>query len=159
MEDIINDQMVINALTNKKIAAADRDDENLNIKDFSYEEYFKMLIRDNHWLTEEIEKDPNFEIIYTLKEGGEELVSSALESIKSYVEHNNYYLQDLLDAMAELAIKSSSDLDKLVNLSGVIENRKQLLLLVGVSSQLFSLLCLLFLFRRLLMVNKLNSKT
>ena len=159
MEDIINDQMVINGLTNKKIAAADRDDENLNIKDFSYEEYFKMLIRDNHWLTEEIEKDPNFEIKYTLKEGGEELVSSALESIKSYVEHNNYYLQDLLDAMAELAIKSSSDLDKLVNLSGVIENRKQLLLLVGVSSQLFSLLCLLFLFRRLLMVNKLNSKT
>ena len=159
MEDIINDQMVINGLTNKKIAAADRDDENLNIKDFSYEEYFKMLIRDNHWLTEEIEKDPNFEIIYTLKEGGEELVSSALESIKSYVEHNNYYLQDLLDAMAELAIKSSSDLDKLVNLSGVIENRKQLLLLVGVSSQLFSLLCLLFLFRRLLMVNKSNRKT
>ena len=37
----------------------------------------------------------------------------------------NYYLQDLLDAMAELAIKSSSDLDKLVNLSGVIENRKK----------------------------------
>ena len=159
MEDIINDQMVINGLANKKIAAADRDDENLNIKDFSYEEYYKMLIRDNHWLTEEIEKDPNYEIKYTLKEGGEELVSSALESIKSYVEHNNYYLQDLLDAMAELGIKASSDLDKLVNLSGVIENRKQSLLLLGVSSQLFSLLCLLFLFRRLLMVNRLNRRT
>ena len=32
-----------------------------------------MLIRDNHWLTEEIEKDPNFEIKYTLKEVGKNL--------------------------------------------------------------------------------------
>ena len=146
--------MVINGLINKKITAADRDDENLNMKDFSYEEYYRLLIRDNHWLAEELEKDSNFEIKYTLKEGGEELVSSALETIRSYVEHNNYYLQKLLDAMAELGIKASSDLDNLINESSKIENRKQLLLLLGVSSQLISLLCLLILFRRLLIINK-----
>lgn len=157
MEDIINDQMVINGLINKKITAADRDNKNLDMKVFSFEEYFRMLIRDNHWLTEELEKDPNFQIKYTKEESGEELISSALETIKSYVEHNNYYLQDLLNTMAELGTKASFDLDRLINASSRIENRKQLLLLIGVSSQLLSLLSLLILFRRLLMVT--NSKS
>ena len=60
--------------------------------------------------------------------------------------------------MAELGIKASSDLDNLINESSKIENRKQLLLLLGVSSQLISLLCLLILFRRLLMNKVYKSK-
>ncbi len=152
MEDILTDKMVIDGLSGRTIQAANTDNEKLDQKIFSFEEYFKRLIDDNHWLTEQFDKDNNFEIKYTDLEGNEKTVS-ALVTIKSFVEHNNNYLQDLLEAMAELGIKSSSDLDSLINTSSKVENRKQLLLLLGVSSQLLSLLCLLILFRRLLMIN------
>ena len=79
--------------------------------------------------------------------------NSALKTIRAYVEHNNYYLQYLLDAMAELNNSTSDELDKIIQLSSTIETRKQLILLLGVVAQLLSLLCLLILFRRLL-INK-----
>ena len=145
MEDILNDKMVINGLSGRTIQAANTDTEKLDQKIFSFEEYFRRLIDDNYWLTEQLEKDNDFEIKYTDLEGNEK-TASALETIKSYVEHNNSYLQDLLEAMAELGVKASSDLDSLINTSSKIENRKQLLLLLGVSSQLLSLLCLLISF-------------
>jgi len=153
MEDIFNDKMVSNGLSGRTIQAVDNDTEKLDQKIFSFEEYFRKLIDDNHWLTEQLEKDNDFEINYTDLDGVEK-IASAMETIQSYVEHNNSYLQDLLESMAELGSKASSDLDNLINTSSKIENRKQLLLLLGVSSQLISLLCLLMLFRRLLMINK-----
>ena len=153
MEDIFNYKMVSNGLSGRTIQAVDNDTEKLDQKIFSFEEYFRKLIDDNHWLTEQLEKDNDFEINYTDLDGVEK-IASAMETIQSYVEHNNSYLQDLLESMAELGSKASSDLDNLINTSSKIENRKQLLLLLGVSSQLISLLCLLMLFRRLLMINK-----
>ena len=53
--------------------------------------------------------------------------------------------------MAELGIKTSSDLNEFLIYSSEIENRKQIMLLLGVTFQLLSLLSLLVLFRRLLM--------
>ena len=52
--------------------------------------------------------------------------------------------------MAELNNSTSEELDKIIQLSSTIETRKQLMLLLGVVAQLLSLLCLLILFRRLL---------
>jgi len=153
MEDIFNDKMVSNGLSGHTIQAANTDTEELDQKTFSFEEYFRKLIDDNHWLTEQLEKNYDFEKKYTDLDGIEKTVS-AMELIQSFVEHNNDYLQNLLEAMAKLGTKASSDLDILINASSKIENRKQLLLLLGVSSQLISLLCLLILFRRLLMINK-----
>ena len=152
MEDILNDKMVIDGLSGRTIQAADTNNYELDQKEFSFEKYFRGLIKDNHWLTEQLEKNPDFVIKYEDLDGTEKQ-ASALETIKSYVQHNNNYLQNLLDAMAELGIKASSDLDNLINETSKIENRKQLLLLLGVSSQLISLLCLLVLFRRLLIYN------
>tara|TARA_B100000242_G_scaffold8516_1_gene5648 strand:- start:73 stop:870 length:798 start_codon:yes stop_codon:yes gene_type:complete len=157
MEDILNDKMVIDGLSGRTIQAADTNNYELDQKEFSFEKYFRGLIEDNHWLTEQLEKNPDFVIKYEDLDGIEK-TSSALETIKAYVQHNNNYLQNLLDAMAELGIKASSDLDNLINESSKIENRKQLLLLLGVSSQLISLLCLLILFRRLLMNKVYKSK-
>ncbi|WP_440927815.1 hypothetical protein [Candidatus Pelagibacter sp.] len=153
MEDIINDQMVIEGLKDKKIKATDTSSEELNQKEFSFAEYFQYLIDENHWLTGELEKDPDFVIVLTDKDGND-TESSALETTKAYVEHNNYYLQDLLNTMAELGTNASKDLDKLINESSKIENRKQLMLLFGVVFQLLSLLCLLILFRGLLIYKK-----
>ena len=153
MEDILNDKMVINGLSGRTIQASDTNNYELDQKEFSFEKYFQKLIEDNHWLTRQLEKNSNFVIEYEGLDGTKK-TSSALETIKAYVEHNNNYLQNLLDAMAELGIKASSDLNDLINESSKIENRKQLLLLSGVSSQLISLLCLLLLFRRLLLTSK-----
>jgi hypothetical protein len=151
MEDIINDDMVIDGLKDRKINATDTDNSELNQKTYSFAEYFQYLIDQNHWLTGELEKDPNFVVNYT-DQNGNETESSALQTTKAYVEHNNLYLQDLLDAMAELGIEASNNLDLLINESSTIENRKQLMLLFGVVFQLLSLLCLLILFRSLLFV-------
>ena len=149
MEDIINDEMVIEGLKNRTIKATDTSSDELNQKTFSFAEYFQYLIDENHWLTGELEKDPNF--IQTYTDGdGKIYQSSALETTKAFVEHNNYYLQDLLDAMAELGIEASKNLNLLIKDSSTIENRKQLILLFGVVFQLLSLLCLLILFRGLL---------
>ena len=52
--------------------------------------------------------------------------------------------------MAELGIEASKNLNLLIKDSSTIENRKQLILLFGVVFQLLSLLCLLILFRGLL---------
>lgn len=153
MEDIINDQMVIEGLKDRTIEATDTSSEELNQKKFAFAEYFQKLIDDNHWLTGEIEKDPNFIVVFTDKDGND-TESSALETIKAYVEHNNLYLQDLLNSMAELGIKASKDLNIQIKESSTIENRKQLMLLLGVVFQLLSLLCLLILFRGLLLINK-----
>ena len=147
LEDILNDSLVIDGLKDKKIKASDREDENLSIKEFDFKEYFELLIDDNYWLTEQLEKNPDF----VIEVDGVE--SSALQTIKAYVEHNNYYLKYLLDAMAELNNSTSEELDKIIQLSSTIETRKQLMLLLGVVAQLLSLLCLLILFRRLL-INK-----
>ena len=157
MEDILNDKMVIDGLSGRTIQAADTNNYELDQKEFSFEKYFRGLIEDNHWLTEQLEKNPDFVIKYEDLDGIEKK-SSALETIKAYVQQNNNYLQNLLDAMAELGMQASSDLDNLINFSSKIENRKQLLLLLGVSSQLISLLCLLILFRRLLMNKFYKSK-
>ena len=147
LEDILNDSLVTDGLKDRKIKASDREDENLSIKEFGFKEYFELLIDDNYWLTEQLEKNPDF----VIEVDGVE--NSALRTIKAYVEHNNYYLQYLLDAMAELNNSTSEELDKIIKLSSTIETRKQLILLLGVVAQLLSLLCLLILFRRLL-INK-----
>ena len=149
MEDIINDEMVIEGLKNRTIKATDTSSDELNQKTFSFAEYFQYLIDENHWLTGELEKDPNFIQTYTDRDG-KIYQSSALETTKAFVEHNNYYLQDLLEAMAELGIETSKNLNLLIKDSSTIENRKQLILLFGVVFQLLSLLCLLILFRGLL---------
>ena len=52
------------------------------------------MIEDNHWLTEQLEKNPDFVINYEDLDGIEK-TSSALETIKAYVQHNNNYLQNL----------------------------------------------------------------
>ena len=129
LEDILNDSLVIDGLKDRKIKASDREDENLSIKEFDFKEYFELLIDDNYWLTEELEKNPDFVIDV---DGVE---SSALQTIKAYVEHNNYYLKYLLDAMAELNNSTSEELDKIIQLSSTIETRNYMLLL-GVEAQL-----------------------
>ena len=97
---------------------------------------FRKVIDDNNLLIEEAEKDLN---------------NLSLDTIEIFLQNNNLYLQNLLDIMAELGIKTSSDLNEFLIYSSEIENRKQIMLLLGVTFQLLSLLSLLVLFRRLLM--------
>ena len=145
MEDIINDFMVKKALESKTIEAGDLDNPDYKLKNFKFEEYIRVLIENNHWLTEEISKDPDgmFEGVagkwYPVEDG-----------IRAHVEHNNFYLNDLINVLGELNNEASIMLQELVNNSSVIETRKQLMLLLSVVAQLLSLLFLLILFRNIL---------
>tara|TARA_B100000780_G_C21007829_1_gene403459 strand:+ start:160 stop:912 length:753 start_codon:yes stop_codon:yes gene_type:complete len=145
MEDIINDFMVKDALKVKTIEAGDLDDPEYKTKIYKFEEYIRILIDNNHWLTEEITKDSNSDF-----ESQPGIFNPVEDVIRAHVEHNNYYLHDLLNVLATLNIESSSKLKDLINNSSIIESRKQLMLLTGVVSQLFSLLFLLILFRNIL---------
>ena len=145
MEDIINDFMVKDALKVKTIEAGDLDDPDYKLKNFKFEEYIRVLIENNHWLTEEISKDPD-----RMFEGAPGKWYSAEDGIKAHVEHNNFYLNDLITVLGELNVEASIMLQELVNNSSVIETRKQLMLLLSVVAQLLSLLFLLILFRNIL---------
>jgi hypothetical protein len=145
MEDIINDFMVKKALESKTIEAGDLDDPDYKLLIFKFEEYIRILIENNHWLTEEISKDPD-----RMFEGTPGKWYSAEDGIKAHVEHNNFYLNDLITVLGELSNEASIMLQELVNNSSVIETRKQLMLLLSVVAQLLSLLFLLILFRNIL---------
>ncbi len=104
------------------------------LEDRYYE--FRDLINDNNLLIKEFEN--NFSNLQ-------------LDTVGLFLQNNNINLQSLLDIMAELGMNSSKDLNKLLIYASIIENQKQLMLLLGVVFQLLSLLSLLILFRRLLM--------
>ena len=145
MEDIINDSMIKNALSSKTIEAGDLDDPDYKIKVYKFEEYIRILIANNHWLSDEITKDPDSGF-----EGADGKFYAVEDGIRAHVEHNNFYLHDLLNVLATLNVESSIKLRELINNSSLIESRKQLMLLSGVVAQLFSLLFLLILFRNIL---------
>jgi len=145
MEDIINDFMVKKALKSKTIEAGNRDLEDYKIKTYKFEEYIRILIEQNLWLTEEISKDPDSGFA-----GKDDKYYPVEDGIRAHVEHNNFYLNDLINVLAELNTEASIMLQELVNNSSVIETRKQLMLLFSVVAQLLSLLFLLILFRNIL---------
>ena len=145
LEDIINDSMVKKSLSSKTIEAGDLDDPDYNLKVYKFEDYIRILIDNNHWLTDEISKDPDSGF-----EGQDGKFYPVEDGIRAHVEHNNFYLHNLLNVLAELNIESSEILKELINNSSTIESRKQLMLLSGVVAQLFSLLFLLILFRNIL---------
>ena len=149
MEDIINDFMVKKALESKTIEAGDLDDPDYKLKNFKYETYIRTLIENNHWLSEEISKDSD-----GMFEGEPGKWYPAEDGIRAHVEHNNYYLNDLLNVLAKLNVEASIALKELVNNSSIIETRKQLMLLLSVVAQLLSLLFLLILFRNILNFKK-----
>ena len=145
MEDIINDFMVKKALKSKTIEAGNLDLEDYKIKTYKFEEYIRILIEQNLWLTEEISKDPDSGFA-----GKDDKYYPVEDGIRAHVEHNNFYLNDLINVLAELNTEASIMLQELVNNSSVIETRKQLMLLFSVVAQLLSLLFLLILFRNIL---------
>ena len=52
---------------------ADTNNYELDQKEFSFENTFRGLIEDNHWLTEQLEKNPDFVIKYEDLDGIENI--------------------------------------------------------------------------------------
>ena len=74
--------------------------------------------------------------------------------IQYRVEYNTFYLYDLASDLAGLIGFSGKKIDTINTEISTIQTNKQLMLLMGVVFQLLSLLCLLFLFRNILSMNK-----
>ncbi len=148
LKDIISDKMIISTIETKTFEAADRQDPDLKMKNYKYEEYYNMLIEDTNDTIQLFREDPNFTI--ELDDGS---IVNTFEILKAYVGNNNFYINTLLNDMAIFVVNSGKKLKSLVLKSSDIESKKQLMLLLGVVAQLLSLLFLLILFRRLLVGN------
>ena len=67
----------------------DLDDPDYKIKVYKFEEYIRILIANNHWLSDEITKDPDSGF-----EGADGKFYAVEDGIRAHVEHNNFYLHE-----------------------------------------------------------------
>jgi|TARA_Y100000294_G_C8543205_1_gene332058 hypothetical protein len=167
IEDIFRDASIKKAFLNKTIEAPDvralqhLTEEQFNIgggpeiptKIFGYENFFTELVENNYTIAESLDEDSDF----TMKLDDSKIIMGPADFIQAQVEWNNFYLSDLGNNLVDLVNFSEKKIDKTNNEISSIQTNKQLMLLLGVTFQLLSLLCLLFLFRNLLSLNKLSK--
>ncbi len=167
VKDIFRDGAIKKAFLNKTIEAEDLralellTEEAFNteggpeipMKIFGYENFFMELVENNYNIAELADvNDPDL----TLKLDDSKIIMGPTDVIQAQVEYNTFYMADLLNNLADLINFSEKKIDEINNEISSIQTNKQLMLLLGVAFQLLSLLSLLFLFRNLLTLQKLN---
>ena len=165
IEDIFRDGSIKKVFLNKKIEAENMQEfvETLTLKDinikggpeipmkvFKYEDFFMSLVKQSNEIIDLIKKEPNLKL--ELDES--KLILNSMDLIQSHVEYNTFYLYDLASDLADLIRLSEKKIDIINTEISSIQTNKQLMLLMGVVFQLLSLLCLLFLFRNILSMNR-----
>ena len=165
IEDIFRDGSIKKAFLSKTIEAEnlekfveDSSLEEINIKGgpempvkiFKYKDFFMSLVKYSNEVIELVKEEPNLKI----ELDDSKIILGAINLIKNQVEYNTFYLYDLVNDLADLIGFSGKKIDTINTEISTIQTNKQLMLLMGVVFQLLSLLCLLFLFRNILLMNK-----
>ena len=164
IKNIFRDGAIKKAFFNKTIEAENlRAVENLTLEElntkggpeipmkiFRYEDFFLHLVEFSLEIANLTDEDPDLK----LELDDSKIIIGALDLIQNQVEYNNFYLYDLQNDLVDLIKLSEIEIDKTHNKISSIQTNKQLMLLLGVVFQLLSLLCLLFLFRNILSMNK-----
>jgi len=168
IEDIFRDGSIKKAFLNKTIEAENIQEfvevssmEDFNIKGgpeipmkvFKYKDFFMSLVKQSNEIIDLIKKEPNLKL--ELDES--KLILGSMDLIQYRVEYNTFYLYDLASDLADLIGLSGKKIDTINTEISSIQTNKQLMLLMGVVFQLLSLLCLLFLFRNILSINKIRK--
>ncbi len=157
MEDIFTDGYIKSIFSEKKLKAADRSDE-LKIKEYNYVEYFKMMIDENHLMSDAVNENAKIDSEFWHVDGeifmldGKKLKIS--EVIQPTVEHNMYYLAQFNKILLKEIVKIEKEISNNSLKIYEINSSRQTFLLIGVCTQLISLFFLILLFRNLLIIPK-----
>jgi hypothetical protein len=122
------------------------------MKVFKYKDFFMSLVEQSNTNIDLIKEDPNLKLEFD----DSKIIVGAMDLIQNQVEYNTSYLYHLVNDLSDLIGFSGKKIDTINTEISSIQTNKQLMLLMGVVFQLLSLLCLLFLFRNILSMNKKN---
>ena len=165
IEDIFRDGSIKKTFLNKTIEAENIEEfaentslEELNVKGgpeipmkvFKYKDFFMSLVEQSNTNIDLIKEDPNLKLEFD----DSKIIVGAMDLIQNQVEYNTSYLYHLVNDLSDLIGFSGKKIDTINTEISSIQTNKQLMLLMGVVFQLLSLLCLLFLFRNILSMNK-----
>ena len=123
------------------------------MKVFKYKDFFMSLAEHSNKVIELAKEEPNLKLEFD----DSKIIVGAMNLIQNQVEYNTFYLYDLVNDLAGLIGFSGKKIDTINTEISTIQTNKQLMLLMGVVFQLLSLLCLLFLFRNILSINKIRK--
>ena len=164
IQDIFRDRSVIRKFSDKTIKSENVDElvnqgldgfnkkggPKITYKTYDYVSFYLKLVERSFYISDFIEDKPNA----TFEMDAGRIKIDPIQILQSQTEYNNNYLHDLNGDLNDASRSSEKKIDDISKDIASIQSNKQIMLLSGVAFQLLSLLCLLILFRNILLLTK-----
>ena len=153
-EDVFRDDDIKKAFKDKTIKQRIDDDQE-NIKETNYKEFFDNLAKTSHYISDRINENLKYNSEFWHQPDGKVRIENGkkittVEVLRRFIGENSWYINKFVVDLIEIINQNEIKTDKINKEIYKTSQEKQLLLLFGFVSQLLSILCLIILFRSFL---------